>query len=57
MPQAANILLVDDQPARLLTYEAILTDLGHNLAHPPQWVAPVGRPAITRPTRALEIAC
>jgi signal transduction histidine kinase len=26
-----NILLVDDQPARLLTYEAILADLGENL--------------------------
>jgi signal transduction histidine kinase len=34
MPQghdAANILLVDDQPARLLTYRAILEPLGHNL--------------------------
>jgi signal transduction histidine kinase len=27
----ANILLVDDQPARLLTYEAILGSLGQNL--------------------------
>src|SRR5947209_1409705 len=26
-----NILLVDDQPAKLLTYEAILQDLGENL--------------------------
>jgi signal transduction histidine kinase len=26
-----NILLVDDQPSRLLSYEAILGDLGHNL--------------------------
>ncbi len=26
-----NILLVDDQPARLLSYELILKDLGHNL--------------------------
>src|SRR3989440_62745 len=26
-----NILLVDDQPARLLTYESILKDLGQNL--------------------------
>jgi signal transduction histidine kinase len=31
MPEAANILLVDDQPARLLTYEAILADLGYRL--------------------------
>jgi CheY-like chemotaxis protein len=29
--ERANILLVDDQPARLLTYEAILADLGQNL--------------------------
>jgi len=29
--EAANILLVDDQPARLLTYRAILEPLGHNL--------------------------
>ena len=26
-----NILLVDDQPARLLTYQSILSGLGHNL--------------------------
>jgi signal transduction histidine kinase len=26
-----NILLVDDQPARLISYESILSDLGHNL--------------------------
>jgi CheY-like chemotaxis protein len=26
-----NILLVDDQPAKLLSYEAILQDLGENL--------------------------
>jgi signal transduction histidine kinase len=26
-----NILLVDDQPARLMSYESILSDLGHNL--------------------------
>jgi signal transduction histidine kinase len=28
-----NILLVDDQPARLMSYEAILTVLGQNLVH------------------------
>jgi signal transduction histidine kinase len=28
-----NILLVDDQPARLLSYETILRDLGQNLVH------------------------
>ena len=28
-----NILLVDDQQARLLSYEAILADLGQNLVH------------------------
>src|ERR1700758_1320618 len=26
-----NILMVDDQPGKLLTYEAILSDLGENL--------------------------
>ena len=26
-----NILMVDDQPAKLLTYEAILAELGENL--------------------------
>ena len=26
-----NILLVDDQPARLLTYQSVLSDLGQNL--------------------------
>ena len=26
-----NILLVDDQPGKLLTYEAILSELGENL--------------------------
>ena len=31
MSEKANILLVDDKPARLLTYEAILSGLGHNL--------------------------
>ena len=29
--ERANVLLVDDTPARLLTYEAILGSLGHNL--------------------------
>ena len=28
-----NVLLVDDQPARLMSYEAILSVLGHNLVH------------------------
>jgi two-component sensor histidine kinase/DNA-binding response OmpR family regulator len=31
MQEKVNILLVDDQPAKLLTYEAILRDLGENL--------------------------
>jgi signal transduction histidine kinase len=30
-PKQVNILLVDDQPARLLSYEAILRDLGQTL--------------------------
>jgi PAS domain S-box-containing protein len=29
----ANILLVDDQPARLLSYEVVLRNLGENLVH------------------------
>jgi PAS domain S-box-containing protein len=29
--EPANILLVDDQPAKLLSYEAVLSDLGDNL--------------------------
>ena len=28
-----NILLVDDQPARLMSYDAILSVLGQNLVH------------------------
>jgi PAS domain S-box-containing protein len=31
MDEKVNILLVDDQPAKLLTYETILRDLGENL--------------------------
>ena len=30
-PDRVNILLVDDQPARLLSYETILGQLGQNL--------------------------
>jgi signal transduction histidine kinase len=30
-PEKVNILLVDDQPARLLSYESILSELGQNL--------------------------
>src|SRR5918997_1067756 len=30
-PDKVNILLVDDQPAKLLAYEVILKDLGENL--------------------------
>jgi PAS domain S-box-containing protein len=33
MHSKANILLVDDQPARLLSYEVILRDLDQNLVH------------------------
>src|ERR1700757_4780935 len=29
--QKVNILMVDDQPAKLLSYEVILSDLGENL--------------------------
>ncbi len=30
-PEKANILLVDDQPGKLLSYEALLQDIGENL--------------------------
>jgi signal transduction histidine kinase len=30
-PEKVNILMVDDQPAKLLSYEAILSELGENL--------------------------
>jgi PAS domain S-box-containing protein len=39
--EKVNILLVDDQPAKLLAYEVILKELGENLA-----VAPSGREAL-----------
>jgi len=29
--QAVNILMVDDQAGKLLSYEAVLADLGENL--------------------------
>ena len=38
--EKVNILLVDDQPAKLLAYEVILKDLGENLV-----VATSGRDA------------
>src|ERR1700730_13794155 len=31
VPDKVNILMVDDQPYKLLTYEAILAELGENL--------------------------
>jgi len=31
MEEKTNILLVDDQPAKLLTYKAILSELDENL--------------------------
>ncbi len=42
MTETAKILLVDDQPSRLLTYEAILADLGYRLIK-----AASGREALT----------
>ena len=30
-PEKVNILMVDDQPAKLLTYEVMLAELGENL--------------------------
>ena len=31
VPEKVNVLIVDDQPGKLLSYEAILSDLGENL--------------------------
>src|ERR1700730_12919943 len=31
--EKVNILLVDDQPARLLTYQSVLSELGQNLVY------------------------
>src|SRR5947207_5462491 len=31
MPQQVNILMVDDQPSKLMTYEVMLAELGQNL--------------------------
>ena len=31
MPQKINILMVDDQPSKLMTYEVMLAELGENL--------------------------
>jgi signal transduction histidine kinase len=31
LPEKVNILMVDDQPARLLTYQTVLAELGQNL--------------------------
>src|SRR6266516_1542315 len=31
MPQQVNILMVDDQPSKLMTYEVMLAELGGNL--------------------------
>src|SRR5499433_266411 len=31
MPQTINILMVDDQPSKLMTYEVMLAELGQNL--------------------------
>lgn len=39
--EKVNILLVDDQPAKLLAYEVILKDLGQNLV-----IASSGREAL-----------
>jgi hypothetical protein len=34
MREKVNILMVDDQPGKLLTYEAILAELDENLIKP-----------------------
>ena len=41
--ERVNILLVDDQPARLLSYEAILRELGQNLVTASSGVEALGR--------------
>jgi CheY-like chemotaxis protein len=36
MDEKMNILLVDDQPAKLLMYEAVFSELGENLFKVPR---------------------
>ena len=49
--EKVNILLVDDQPAKLLAYEVILKELGENLV-----IASSGREAVTLVESNPEIA-
>ena len=43
--ERANILLVDDQPAKLMSYELILEELGQNIAEGLLGEGSAGNPA------------
>ena len=49
--QEISVLLVDDNEANLLTYEAILDDLQLNLV----WPVPATKPFVTRSTKSATI--
>ena len=49
-----NILMVDDQPAKLLSYEVILSELGENLIKATSASEALERPAEERRCRGAD---
>ena len=58
-PDAANILLVDDTPAKLLTYEVVLAELGERgrILIRPSGTEPVVRVMVEAREASLSQAC